>query len=1067
MRTLSAMVRGSASSPYTTLAVLEPRRDGSVRFQSHCTCPVGEACKHVAALLITTLNTRYPIAQTPQTRPAPRYEPAITPLVRAWAERLATATADVRAAGTGVGSERVIYVLREQPLRFSSEFPVHIVVTRLTKTGTWARVREMTSATLENSTARAMTASDTLLGRLIRAYETAPGGRSALADDIVQRMIETGRARFGDTNGTALTLGPSRAGRLAWALASDGTQRATLALDDTDDGIIIPSLGWYVDPQRGLAGPIDAGMSRTALMTFLDAPPLDANEARWVREHLTASSSHTAMIPAPRMLTERVERIAPVPRLTLRSVASTYTRFRYDDLLVDEAHLTFAYGDQIVDPAAPARTVRQITPDAVVTYERQPRLEAKAIQRLESFGFFSRTPSVFWLSDPDGWVRFVHRELPRLQAEGWLIEIEPSFRLRLVDLSDDDDWHAEIEERSTGWFDIGIGVDVEGKRVDLLPILATLVQRGDLDTATLDGFHDDEHYYVTVGELGRTLALPAGRLRAIVRTLVELADPDLLGADGTLTFPRARAMLVGDLEAAADLRLDAPARLRALGERLRCGMPEERTTTPASFTGVLRDYQQTGLDWLQFLAHAGLGGILADDMGLGKSVQTLAHLACERAAGRLSPPALLVVPTSLVHNWCDEAARFTPSLRILALTGSERSARFAEIDAHDLVITTYALLVRDTALHARTWSSVIFDEAQALKNPQAKVAQIALGLQAAHRLCLTGTPVENHLGDLWSLASIALPGLLGDRKQFGRTFRTPIEKHGDVERRRALAGRVAPFLLRRTKESVARELPEKTEIVQRVDLVGAQRDLYETVRLAMHDRVQREIAKRGLARSQIVILDALLKLRQVCCDPRLLPERIRHQAPSAKLEALFDMLPAMIEDGRRILVFSQFTSMLALIEPELAKRQIPYALLTGDTRDRAGAVRRFQSGEVPVFLISLKAGGTGLNLTAADTVIHYDPWWNPAVERQATDRAHRIGQMRPVFVYKLIGAGTVEEKIIALQERKADLAAAIYADDATVGARFAAEDLDRLFAPLDSLASERGASQRSRAAKNF
>ncbi len=367
----------------------------------------------------------------------------------------------------------------------------------------------------------------------------------------------------------------------------------------------------------------------------------------------------------------------------------------------------------------------------------------------------------------------------------------------------------------------------------------------------------------------------------------------------------------------------------------------------------------------------------------------------------------------------------------------------------DLVVTTYALLVRDAVLREHAWSVVIFDEAQALKNPRTKASQAAAAIRAPHRLCLSGTPVENHLGDLWSLLSLALPGALGDRTQFGRIFRTPIEKRANTDRAAALAERIRPFVLRRTKDAVAQELPAKTEIVQRAELTGAQRDLYETIRIAMQARVRAEIARSGIARSQIVILDALLKLRQVCCDPRLLPEALRAKAESAKLAMLLELLPQLVEEGRRVLVFSQFTSMLDLLVPELDARDIPYVTLTGATTDRGTLVNRFQEGHVPVFLISLKAGGTGLNLTAADTVIHYDPWWNPAVERQATDRAHRIGQTKPVFVYKLLCAGTIEEKILDLQARKADLAAAIFSGDGASGARIAAEDVERFFAPLD------------------
>jgi SNF2 family DNA or RNA helicase len=309
--------------------------------------------------------------------------------------------------------------------------------------------------------------------------------------------------------------------------------------------------------------------------------------------------------------------------------------------------------------------------------------------------------------------------------------------------------------------------------------------------------------------------------------------------------------------------------------------------------------------------------------------------------------------------------------------------------------------------------------------------------------------MENHLGELWSQFAFLMPGLLGDAKRFARVFRTPIEKKQDGERRAVLARRLKPFLLRRTKAMVAADLPPKTEMVQPLELLGPQRDLYETVRLSMHEKVREAVAAKGLARSHIIVLDALLKLRQVCCDPRLVKlAAAKRVAASAKLAHLLEMLPALIEDGRRILLFSQFTSMLDLIKPALGERGIDFVELRGDTADRARPVARFQSGKVPLFLISLKAGGTGLNLTAADTVIHYDPWWNPAVEDQATDRAHRIGQKKPVFVFKLVAQGTVEERMLELQARKKALAAGIYAEGGNAAAALGPADIEHLFAPL-------------------
>jgi len=338
----------------------------------------------------------------------------------------------------------------------------------------------------------------------------------------------------------------------------------------------------------------------------------------------------------------------------------------------------------------------------------------------------------------------------------------------------------------------------------------------------------------------------------------------------------------------------------------------------------------------------------------------------------------------------------------------------------------------------------VLDEAQNIKNADAKSAHVARRLTAHQRIALSGTPVENHLGELWSLLAYVDAGILGDRRAFTRNFRTPIERHGDAQRRAALSARIAPFVLRRTKADVARELPEKTEIVRTVELGAAQRDLYETIRAAMHERVRSAIAERGLARSSIVVLDALLKLRQACCDPRLVKAANRSIGPGVKLLALIDMLEELLEDGRRVLLFSQFTSMLALIEEELHRHAIPYVTLTGKTKDRATPVQRFQDAEVPLFLISLRAGGTGLNLTAADTVIHYDPWWNPAVEQQATDRAHRIGQHKPVFVYKLMCENSIEERILDLQQRKGALATMLL-DGERAAVPLDAEEIARLF----------------------
>jgi SNF2 family DNA or RNA helicase len=402
-------------------------------------------------------------------------------------------------------------------------------------------------------------------------------------------------------------------------------------------------------------------------------------------------------------------------------------------------------------------------------------------------------------------------------------------------------------------------------------------------------------------------------------------------------------------------------------------------------------------------------------------------------------------------NWRREAERFCPGLRCLVIHGKDRHEVVGTIAEHDIVIAPYSLLQRDKERWLETqWHLVVLDEAQNIKNASTHAAQVVGQLQTRHRLCLSGTPMENHLGEIWSLFHFLMPGFLGSQKRFTELFRTPIERLGDTERLTQLRARITPFMLRRTKVLVASELPPKVETITRVELAGKQADLYETIRLGMEKTVREALNSKGLAKSQITILDALLKLRQVCCDPHLLKLPAAQKVKtSAKLEQLMEMLPEMVDEGRRILLFSQFTTMLTLIEAELKKRNIPWVKLTGASQNRDALIEQFTSGAVPIFLISLKAGGVGLNLPQADTVIHYDPWWNPAAENQATDRAHRIGQTHTVFVYKLVAQGTIEERILALQERKAALADSMYSG--ATGRKqplFTEGDLAELLKPL-------------------
>ncbi len=728
--------------------------------------------------------------------------------------------------------------------------------------------------------------------------------------------------------------------------------------------------------------------------------------------------------------------------------AVLYLSFDYDGVRVPAA-----------DPGdlAPSREDRPARP-------RDFAGEARARQVLESFGPVElqelETYASIGVDEPDYVVdvagdvdalcAFSAQAVPRLRALGWRVEVADDYQCRVVDGAT---WYADVsepEEEDTNWFELELGVDVDGRKIDLLPLLLELIQssRG----AGLDALLRRAKRWtaVPVGER-RFLAVPAERLQSILRVVRELYEVEGNG-DGALRVPELVPSYLDELDDAlgeVPLQLRGEVDLVARRARLARDATLPRVDAPAGLQATLRPYQHDGLDWLQNLRAHGAGGILADDMGLGKTLQTIAHIMTEKEAGRLTSPVLVVAPTSLVGNWRRELHKFAPSLRVLVLHGPRRRERFGRITEVDVVISTYPLVLRDMeVLSQHRFYLQVLDEAHTVKNVRSQIHQAAKAIDAELRLCITGTPVENNLDELWALFDFLMPGLLGSSQRFRSAFRTPIERLGNQERLETLRRRVSPFILRRMKDAVAKDLPAKTEIVHSVDLTGDQRDLYESIRLAAPAAVRKVVKKKGFAASTIDILSALMKLRQVCCDPRLVSvPSAREVEQTAKYDALMEMLEQMLPRGRRVLVFSQFTSMLALIAEGLRERGVRYVCLTGSTSDRQAMVDTFQEGRAEVFLISLKAGGAGLNLTRADTVIHFDPWWNPAAQAQATDRAYRIGQTRPVFVYNLIVAGSVEERMMGLQRRKKNLADSILgAGDPNL--ELTEGDVDDLFAPL-------------------
>ena len=1071
---LQALVQGKEPVPYRVTVRIERREffgQSNIELFARCTCPVGNRCKHAAALILAARRAGTLVEK-------PRAE------ILAWArtlqERVSKTTTPRK---PGAAKEAIFYLCSTWPVADGLEFS--LLKGRLGPdgelTGYAAEWSNYEQALLKPPSF--VRDEDMQVFRLLREATRKGGGYSrpllhgpeGLA--LLEAALHTGRTYLAlDDSGNIrlLAAGPARPGRLEWQPGPGGL-KARIVTDPAASLVIHTEPPAYIDAEGRQAGriAIDGG---AAISEVLALPPLSPVEVPVVASALAAVAP---ALPSPQgpsaaALPSLEAPCQPVLGLQTLHCWSRRRHRGYDvdyaSELYDVAVPAFCYGEARFEPGS-THDVAPLPDGRVVRVKRDTETEARAWQAFVQAGFQPVKPA--WIVPtgprPDGihgleseahWAHFFALTAPALREAGWRIDCPPDFRHRVLLPTE---WQVDIEEDDSGWLDVSLGIEVEGRRLDLVPMLHAVFRQDKrwLDKRKIDAIPDDARIAVET-DTGERIQLPAGRLKPLARTLVDLFDS-----------PSASLRLS---------RFDAPRLAAALGEgwqgngldglaswldRLKGVGQLKPVAAPAGFTITLRPYQLEGLAWLQHLREHGLGGILADDMGLGKTAQTLAHLLTEKHAGRLAKPALVVLPTSLVFNWQREAERFAPELKVLSLRGSNRADAFAKIPAHDVCLTTYPLLWRDREqLAAHAYHSLILDEAQTVKNAASQAAQVVRTLQAEHRLCLTGTPLENHLGELWSQFDFLLPGFLGDSKDFAARWRTPIEKRGDTVRREILARRIAPFILRRRKEQVATELPPKTIVVRSVELEGRQRDLYETVRATMDQRIRDEIAARGFARSQIVILDALLKLRQVCCDPRLLKtDAAAKVKEGAKLDLLMAMLPELVDEGRKILLFSQFTGMLTLIAAELDARKIAYVSLTGDTADREAPVRQFQDGPVPVFLISLKAGGVGLNLTAADTVIHYDPWWNPAVENQATDRAHRLGQTKAVFVYKLVVAGSIEEKILALQDKKATLAAGILAEDHEGSVKFGEDDIKALFAPLPEIKGDDDAPKKRGRAK--
>lgn len=1036
---LSSCVNGNQGQRYNQNIYLTWANQ-RLNIRGGCNCGATFNCQHVAAACLAYIKTK----SQQNTTPNPAYLD--------WLSNL-----DEVSHTVNTSKDFVAYVLNQREFG-EKEYFLSMLMTREKKKGGLTVGRIISIYDLRYGyygylSRENFTPEDQELFRLVHGlkendYDSSSLLEGALGHLVLSKAVQSGRLFWKSHQfSSPLRTGKTRTLEISWQKQNNGDYKLEAAV--ANDARLIPTEPpLYLDEEMNQLGPVDcANLTRHQLQKILTAPTVPAEYVTDFSQRLVIEHP-TVPVPPPEPIAITELSGLPVrPRLQLLGQQLDDTH--YIHLLM----LRFDYDSHTIS-ALPPNAISVIKADqGYIKIQRNLTDENAAIALLHEFGFspfeLEHAKELFFYSAAEKsvidsatrWSHFLDEKIPELEQQGWIIDIDDSF---LLQFEQPDNWDAEIEPSGNDWFAMHFNITINNQSLPLLPLITPVLENYERnELPEMLSIPLEQHQYVNI---------PSDQLKPFLDILYELFDSVVFDDDGNGRISRYNAAAIAELEQHSYglFSIKGGQELIETGKKIRNFQGIANTAPPRAINTQLREYQQKGLNWLQFLREYRFGGILADDMGLGKTIQTLAHLLLEKESGRMDKPCLIIAPTSLMSNWRREAQRFTPDLSVLVLQGSDRKQRFDEIMNHDLILSTYPLLHRDESqLVANRYYYLILDEAQVLKNPKAQAARVARRIDAQYRLCLTGTPMENHLGELWAQYDFLMPGFLGDQTQFKKLFRTPIEIHGSAEIKERLSKRLKPFMLRRSKRDVASELPEKTEMIRSVPLYEKQAALYESIRVSMEKKVRDAIAEKGLARSQITILDALLKLRQTCCDPRTLNLKEAHKfKQSAKLDLLMEMLPELLEEGRRILIFSQFTKMLGLIETELKNQNMRYSKLTGQTQKRDAAIELFKNGHADIFLISLKAGGVGLNLTEADTVIIYDPWWNPAAETQAADRAHRIGQDKAVFVYKLITENTVEEKILAMQEKKRKLAESIYqGGNKEQALQLTAEELTDLFKP--------------------
>jgi superfamily II DNA or RNA helicase len=858
----------------------------------------------------------------------------------------------------------------------------------------------------------------------LQRHEARFDGRLVLSDEDLAEVVELLRQRRVVYRGTALLFADEPARPQISLEPKDGSAVANIELAMPDgaclqlrDVLLLAGTRTYVIAGQSLHA-VEPNFPPRLLRKWLLEPAMSFPESQ-VDRVLTFFAAH---LPRFRMSLradgiEVDDTSLPTFTLTLEGGAEKVKgklAARYGQTTVpvvaEAKHLGYASGP---GPEGKGRKL----------YRRREAEERAAGKLLVELGFRFDSASQGYEAQGDAAVSFWAEGRKRLPGDWEVFVAEPPrvrIRSRLKP-------RVKVNMSGVSWFELEAAFVTDDQKVDLGAVRMWL---------------DSGRRYVALAD--GTWA--EGDREELKRAADLLEEAGAAPGRSTTRLPLYQAAALGML-LELDENVEVEARARTAIRELQQTQTIPEVAAPAGLDATLRHYQEAGLSWLWFLHRHMLSGILADDMGLGKTIQALALL--QKVRDEEGPkPSLVVAPTSVLANWERESQKFTPGLRVMVWHGQDRRERAEQLREMDLVLTSYALVRRDVEELSKVgFRYVILDEAQNIKNADSATAQACKSLPSDQRLALTGTPLENRLSELWSIFDFLMPGFLGSSTTFRDRYEVPIAVVGDPEARDRLRRRIHPFILRRLKTEVARDLPPKTEAVAWCEMEPGQASMYREVLDESRRRVYESIDKVGFKRSRVSILAALMRLRQVCCDPRLLKLPPGTLLPgSAKLERFGDLLQDLIAEGHRALVFSQFTEMLELLKQHADARNIPYLYLDGRTRDRMARVDQFNAPEgPPVFFISLKAGGTGLNLTAADYVIHFDPWWNPAVEDQATDRTHRIGQTRAVISYKLITRGTVEEKILALQQRKRELAAGVLSADEAIARSLTEQDVEDLF----------------------